>query len=244
MKPHLFIFGFSFFLFACNDQTVRKQNFDVHGIDVSHYQKEIDWEKVAEQDIHFAFIKASEGETYKDSFFCENWMEMKAAGIKRGAYHFFRPTLSAEMQAANFIEIAELGDGDIAPVLDIEVTDNVSSEELRSQVDIWLQIVEDHFKMKPIIYTYQNFFNDHLAGHYNDYPVWVARYSSWRNPRLSANQNWQFWQYGNRGVLQGIDGPVDFNVFKGTREELENYCLVRPEPLLEPPPADLVVVNP
>ena len=244
MKFYLFILGFSFFFFACNEQTVRKQSFDVHGIDVSHYQKEIDWEKVAEQDIQFAFIKATEGETYKDSFFCENWAGLKAAGIKRGAYHFFHPSLSAEMQAANFIEMAELGDGDIAPVLDVEVTGNISPEKLRARVDIWLRIVEGHFKIKPIIYTYQNFFNDYLAGHYDDYPVWVARYSSWRNPRLTANQKWQFWQYGNKGILQGIDGPVDFNVFKGTVKELENFCLVRPEPLYEPLPEDVAAINP
>ena len=121
-RPALLL-GFSLFFFACNEQTVRKQGFGLHGIDVSHYQKKIDWGKVAAQDVHFAFIKATEGETYKDSFFCENWASIKAAGIKRGAYHFFRPTLSAEMQATNFIEMTELGNGDIAPVLDVEVAD-------------------------------------------------------------------------------------------------------------------------
>ncbi len=244
MKPFLIMLGFSLFFSACNEQTIRKKDYSVHGIDVSHYQKKIDWDKVASQDIQFAFIKATEGETYKDSFFCENWVKMKAAGIKRGAYHFFRPTLSAEMQAANFIEMAELGDGDFAPVLDLEVTDNVSPEVLRAQVDRWLHIVENHFKIKPIIYTYQNFFNDHLAGHYEGYPIWIARYTSWRKPRLYSNQNWHFWQYGNRGRLQGIEGPVDFNVFQGSVEELEDFCLVRPKPLFSAPADDLVAVNP
>ena len=248
MKSYRFILmGLPFLLFGCNEQTNRRQGFDVHGIDVSHYQKDINWEKVAAQDIHFAFIKATEGETYKDSFFCENWVEMKAAGIKRGAYHFFRPTLSAAMQAENFIEMTELGDGDIVPVLDVEVTDGVAPEELRAQVDIWMSIVENHFKAKPILYTYQNFFNDNLAGHFNDYPVWVARYSAWRKPCLHTKEGWQFWQYGNRGKLKGIDGPVDFNVFKGSADDLESLCLVRPEPLFDPPPAkatDMVAANP
>jgi lysozyme len=246
MKPYLIILGFSLFFFACKEQTERKHDFSVHGIDVSHYQKKIDWKKVADQDIQFAFIKATEGETYKDSFFCENWMEMKAANIKRGAYHFFRPTLSPELQAINFIETAELGHGDFYPVIDLEVTDEVSSEELREKVNIWLSIIEGHYKVKPIIYTYQNFFNDHLAGYYKDYPIWIARYTSWWKPRLCAGQDWQFWQYGNRGRLQGIDGNVDFNVFHGTSEELENYCIVRPEPLFIPPPVseELVAANP
>ena len=249
MKPNnlIYLLGFLIILTACNEQTVRKQGYEVHGIDVSHYQKEINWEKVASQDIQFAFIKATEGETYKDTFFCENWSGMKAANIKRGAYHFFRPTLSAELQAANFIETAELGHGDFAPVLDIEVTDGVSQQELLEKIDTWLTLVENHFKVKPIIYTYQKFFNKHLADRYDDHPIWIARYSSWRNPNLSSDQEWQFWQYGNKGKLRGINGPVDFNIFKGTKDELEQFCLIRPAPMFDPPPAptsELVATNP
>ena len=169
---------------------------------------------------------------------------MEEANIKKGAYHFFRPTLSPELQASNFIETTELSHGDFVPVLDLEVTDDVTSEELREKVDIWLTIIENHYRVRPIIYTYQNFFNDHLAGFYNEYPIWVARYTSWRKPRLRANQDWQFWQYGNRGRLHGIDGPVDFNVFQGALEELENFCIVRPKPLYNPPANNLVAANP
>lgn len=247
MKPYLILMGFALFMFACDGPTDRKQGFEVHGIDVSHYQKKVDWKRVASQGIDFAFIKATEGETYKDSFFCENWAGMKAAGVKRGAYHFFRPTLSAEAQAINFIEMADLRNGDFVPVLDVEVIDGVSPEKFLQQMDEWLLIVEDHFKVKPIIYTYQNFYNKHLAGHYEGYPVWIARYSSWRKPRLRANQDWQFWQYGNKGQLAGINGPVDFNVFNGTKNDLDSFSIVRPEPLFNPPPSssdDLMVVSP
>ena len=237
---HLAIFGTIFFFFACNETTVRKGSFEVHGVDVSHHQKRIDWEKVAAQGIHFAFIKATEGETFKDSFFCKNWAAIKAAGIKRGAYHFFRPTLSPHLQAENFIEMTELGHGDIVPVLDVEVTDGISSEQLRKRVDVWLSVVENHFRVKPILYTYQKFFNKHFAGHYTDYPIWIARYSSWRRPCLKGGQKWQFWQYGNNGRLEGIDGPVDFNVFAGTTDQLNDFCIARPMPLLDPNDESLV----
>lgn len=227
-------------LSSCNDQTVRKQGFEVHGIDVSHYQQQVDWETVATQGVQFAFVKATEGLTHQDTLFCENWDAMKMAGIKRGAYHFFRPTISAEQQAYNFIDRAELGHGDLAPVLDVEVLDGVSPEELCNSMKTWLRIVENHFKVPAIIYSNQNFYNDHLAGHFQGHPVWVARYSSWFKPSLDIDQDWQFWQYGNRGQLKGIMGNVDFNVFRGSMDELELLCLVRPEPLFEPPVEDTV----
>lgn len=243
----LIILGIISILMACNEQTVRKHKYEVHGIDVSHYQRAIDWEKVAAQDIHFGFIKATEGESFKDSFYCENWAAMKAAGVKRGAYHFFRPSLSANLQAANYIETTEFEHGDFVPVLDIELLDNIPPQEMRSSVKEWLQIVEDHYRVKPILYTYQKFYNKHLSGHFHDYPIWIARYSSWRKPNLYGNQEWAFWQYGNRGNLNGIDGPVDFNVFAGSESELNTHCFVRPEPLFDPPPEpaiDIASANP
>ncbi len=243
-KRHLILPGIFFLLFACNEQTVRKQGFEVHGIDVSHYQKHIDWPAIAAQDIQFAFVKASEGETMQDSIFCKNWFEMDEAGIKRGAYHFFRPTISAETQAWNFLGTVSLENGDLAPVLDVEVMDGVDAETLRKGVKTWLQVVENFYKIKPIIYSNQKFYNKYLAGHFTSYPIWVARYSSWRKPVLATGHNWHFWQYGNRGRLQGIDGDVDFNVFYGSREELENFCLKRPDPLFIPAEAEAVVANP
>ena len=244
MRRHLILLCISVALLACNEQTTRRTDYSIHGIDVSHYQKHIDWKSVATQGIHFAFIKATEGETYRDSLFCKNWMEIKEAGIKRGAYHFFRPTVPAEAQVRNFIEWIELGHGDLAPVLDVEVTDGVSEEALREGVKTWLHLVESTYKIKPVIYTNQKFFNRYLAGHFQGYPVWIARYNSLFKPDLEAGHEWKFWQYGNRGRLEGINGNVDFNVFRGTYEELETLCLNRPEPLIDSSKVDVVSANP
>lgn len=216
---------FLFLLFSCNNTTTRLDTFDVHGIDISRYQSIINWEKIWEQDIHFAFAKATEGKEHKDTTFQRNWLEMKRVGIKRGAYHFFRPTISATVQAQNFIKFVDIEGGDLPPVLDVEVTDGVSKTELLDGIRAWLFQVEINYDIKPIIYTNQDFFNEYIAGHFEDYPIWIARYSSWRKPRLDSNQKWHFWQYGNKGKLEGIEGNVDFNVFKGSLNELEELCL-------------------
>lgn len=243
-KRYLILLGILPMFFACDKQTVRKEGFEVHGIDVSHYQKHIDWTAIAAQDIQFAFVKATEGETMRDTLFCKNWFEIKDAGIKRGAYHFYRPGISPEKQAVNFLSTTYLEHGDLAPVLDVEVTDGASAADIQQGVQTWLTMVGDFYKIRPIIYTNQKFFNKYLAGYFTDYPIWIARYSSRKVPELEAGHDWHFWQYGNRGRLHGIHGDVDFNVFQGGLEQLENFCLKRPEPLFIPAESDAVVTNP
>lgn len=210
-------------LAGCELPTARMSGYAVHGIDVSHYQSRIDWPEVAAQDIHFAFIKASEGMSLADSLFLTNWEAAKAAGIKRGAYHFFRPGTPVYEQLANFKMAVKLEIGDLPPVLDVEVFDEESMPKVKliSEVLTWLYLAEIHYGVKPILYTNLKFYNKYLAGHFDEYPLWVARYSS-RVPSLACGRDWQFWQYGNRGELDGIRGPVDFNIFKGSIRELDS----------------------
>lgn len=197
----------------------------VHGIDVSHHQKIISWQTVAQQGVHFAFVKATEGESFKDSLFCRNWSEIKKAGIVRGAYHFFRPYIDAQKQAENFIERVHLENGDMAPVLDVEITDGMQRQAIIEGMNNWLQKIEKYYGIRPIIYSNQNFFNKYLKGSFQDYPIWIARYSHWRYPSMMTEQNWDFWQYGNKGILAGVVGYVDFNVFRGNESEFQKFII-------------------
>jgi len=226
----LTLVGLSIFAYGCESDTTRMPGYEVHGIDVSHYQADIDWNAVASQGVQFAFVKASEGMTLNDTLFCDNWSELKAAGIRRGAYHFFRPKTPSFEQAMNFHTAVRLEPGDLPPVLDVEVLDGVSKVELVSSVLTWLYLIEIHYGVKPILYTNLKFYNKYLAGHFEEYPLWVARYSR-REPAPAGGRDWQFWQYGNRGRLHGIDGPVDFNVFQGDKGQLDSLCYY-PAPVL------------
>ena len=221
MRHYLFIFSFLLLgLYSCDTETLRIEKFDAHGIDVSHYQGQIDWQKIKEQDIHFAFVKVTEGGDFEDSLFCQNWEEIKKVGLKRGAYHFFRPKVDVNTQIANFIDNVKLQSGDFPPVLDVEVFDGVSKIQLINAMHKWLSAIEINYNIKPIIYSNLKFYNKNLAGHFNDYPLWIARYNT-REPRLADNRTWHFWQYGNKGKIDGINGFVDFNVFSGTLEDLD-----------------------
>jgi len=211
------------FLLVIISCTHDADQYRIHGIDVSHYQKIIDWETVAKQEkVHFAFIKATESVDYQDSIFKKNWKEAKQAGLIRGAYHFFRPTVSVEWQIKNFTEQVQLEKGDLPPVLDIEDFGHVTMPVLIERVRIWLLFIEAHYKVRPIIYASLNVYQRSLQGAFPDYPVWIARYNR-RHPPL--NTDWLFWQYSDQTTINGIVGKVDKNVFVGSLSELKALCL-------------------
>lgn len=204
--------------------TPRLDRYAVHGIDVSHYQARIDWEAIANQPIDFAFVKATEGATFTDSLFIQNWAALQQHGIRRGAYHFFRPGVPPGIQARHFAGTVRLEPGDLPPVLDVEIMGDLPKMELVRRIQIWLDMVEHHFGTKPIIYTNLHFYNRNLAGYFSAYPLWIARYHG-KEPTLACGRDWHFWQYGKHGRLTGITGHVDFNVFSGTLQALDSLCL-------------------
>ena len=201
------------------------KGYNLHGIDVSRYQKTINWKAVKEMEaqrirLKFAFIKATEGEGIVDPQFRRNWLHAEEVNIPRGAYHFFIASRDAEIQAKNFIRIVKLKKGDLPPVLDVEVLNAVSVPQLQAGVLKWLRIVEDHYGVKPIIYSSANFYKYHLGEKFDQYPLWVAHYGPKKRPRI--HRQWTFWQHSETGRVNGIKAPVDFNVFYGDSLDLEN----------------------
>ncbi len=193
-------------------------DYSIHGIDVSRYQNKINWplvQKMKSRDVKlgFAFIKATEGTSLTDVQFNRNWRKSREAGLARGAYHFFRANKDAASQARNFIKSVTLLPGDLPPVLDVETLDNTSAIDFQEKVALWLTLVEQHYQVKPIIYTNAAFYNRHLHPRFSDYKLWVAHYKERNQPRV--NNNWIFWQHNEGGRVNGIQSFVDFNVFKG-----------------------------
>jgi lysozyme len=194
------------------------ENFEIHGIDVSRYQKSINWKMVRDMQslevkLGFAFMKATEGSSLTDAQFARNWRKSREAGIARGAYHFFRANTDAAAQARHFIKTVTLLPGDLPPVLDVESLHNTPVLEMQDKVALWLHLVEQHYKVKPILYTNASFYNNNLHPRFADYPLWVAHYKERKKPRV--NRDWIFWQHSESGRVNGINHFVDFNVFKG-----------------------------
>ena len=183
------------------------------GIDISHHQGCINWGQVAtinkKDSIRFVFMKATEGAFHIDTRFSYNWEEARKKGLKRGAYHFYNPNMNSTLQANHFINTVELGAGDLPPVLDIERASTIQSNaKLVAGLKNWLRIVEDHYGVKPIVYSGSSFYHNHLFSDLSDYPLWVANYNKYANP---TNYPWHIWQFTEKGRVDGIEGRVDVN---------------------------------
>ena len=204
--------------------------YEVRGIDISHYQRSVNWSKLQDGElagnkVSFVIMKATEGTTIFDKTFNDNFYQARKYSFIRGAYHCFIPGTSAKKQAEYFLSQVHLVPGDLPPVLDIEKSGGVSVAELRKEVREWLEIVGNHYGTKPIIYTYYSFKRDFLnTEEFNDYPFWIAHYYK---DKLEYNGNWMMWQYTDCGRVDGVDGRVDCNVFNGTYEDLQGMCITK-----------------
>jgi lysozyme len=204
------------------------ESYSIHGIDVSKYQDMISWEAVKSMKIKniqlgFAFIKATEGIGNTDPQFGRNWKKSKSNSIVRGAYHFFIASKDGKMQAENFIDKVELEAGDFPPVLDIEQLNGTTTAELRKEAKEWLNVVENYYHVKPIIYTNVDFYNRNLGSEFDSYPLWIAHYYQPQQPSIS--RGWLFWQHSDEGRVNGITTPVDFNVFNGDSHEFKSLLI-------------------
>ena len=204
------------------------EGYDIRGIDISHHQGKIDWEKlskahIGQEPISFVFIKATEGKTLCDDNFKDNFEDAREHGFIRGAYHYFLPYVPARLQAKNFLSNVHLEGGDLPPVLDIEEAGNLSVEQVRQAAREWLAEVQKVYDAPPIIYTYYKFKQKYLdTEEFNWYPYWIAHYYV---RKIQYKGEWKFWQHTDCGHLPGIKGEVDLNVYNGSMYDLRRHCI-------------------
>jgi len=202
--------------------------YKVHGLDISHYQGNIDWfelrqNRLTKFPIHFIFMKATEGGDHTDSTFVRNFNKAYEHGFIRGAYHFFSPNTDPMKQADFFIRTVDLKPGDLPPVLDIEVRGKKKKEELQAALKIWLKRIESHYGVKPIIYASYKFKMNYLSDSvFNTYPYWIAHYYV---DSVRYEGKWDFWQHTDIGQVPGIQVDVDLNVYNGAIEELQRLTI-------------------
>lgn len=213
----------------------------MYGIDVSHFQEEIKWDRVGKiwynpwtsrinikkgtsyKDIKFAIAKATEGSNgkYDDEYYDKNYQAIRKTSMKLGAYHVLTPGGRFEDQARQFIKKCKLGKGDIRPILDIEADISLKGDDLKNAVKMWVGIVEKYYGCKPIIYTSTVLYNKAFDNEeFREYDFWIAQYY---NPLLTVKA--AMWQFTSRGEIDGVDGKVDINVLPNGEKTLEHLLI-------------------
>jgi GH25 family lysozyme M1 (1,4-beta-N-acetylmuramidase)/acylphosphatase len=202
----------------------------VYGVDVSSYQgSSINWGAVRAAGRVFGFAKASEGTGFTDGSFPHNWSGMRAAGVLRGAYHFFRPSIDPTAQADHFVDVINanggLKPGDLPPVADVEVSDNVGAATVIARLHTFLDRVQARTGRTPMIYTANFFWGSYLGNpNFTQYPLWVANYGPSCPYLPNAWGDWKFWQYTDAAGVSGIPGGVDGDEFNGTLADLQAWA--------------------
>jgi len=216
----------------------------VQGVDISTFDGKIDWKAVREAGIEFVYIKATEGiqqdanHTARTAYFRSNWRKTLTKSLLRGAYHFFRDNLDSELQAETFVQALQdaggLKDSDLPPVLDVETNDGADSPTRVLRVHRCLAKIKDKLGIRPLLYTYRSFWDDHMDDSFGEYPLWLAAYGNDKPvgpsvpdrpaPALPKGFNdFVIWQYAEFGTVAGMNSGVDLNLFRGSRDELVQF---------------------
>lgn len=196
----------------------------VQGVDVSWHQGAIDWRTLAADEIAFAYIKATEGGDHVDERFAFNWREAAAAGLYRGAYHFFTLCQPGARQAANFIAVVPREAGALPAAVDLEhmgpCRQGPTMTDIVGEARIFMDALEAHYGVRPIIYTTREFHDAYLRDVTGE-RFWIRSIGV---PPRFRERDWIIWQHHNRGHKRGVSGPIDLNAFRGDLAALARFA--------------------
>ncbi len=205
-----------------------QNDYPVRGVDLSSYQGYVDWDILSAQNIRFAFIKATEGSSFVDPRFKDNWASAAETDLRIGAYHFFSFESSGEKQAELFCNTVSSVNNMLPPVIDVEYYGKFSSNKdidipaVKKELRMLVDVLTAEYGMKPIIYADSSTYKTIIRKDFDDCDLWFRSvYTS-----VPSGITWKFWQYSNRHVLKGYDGKeryIDMNAFAGNIEEFEKY---------------------
>ena len=184
------------------------------GVDISSYQGDVDMQRLKEQGVEFAYIKATEGGEYKDAKFAMNWAEAEKVGLPVGAYHFFTYNDTGRKQAENFIKtVGKYERGRLIPAVDMELSKEQKAnppekEDVVAALKVFVATIEEEYSVKPMIYATKDFYEKYLKDDFAGYLRWV-RSVLWP-VYIEAGGDWAMWQYDDHGKLDGYKGKEEF----------------------------------
>lgn len=198
---------------------VAEGEFEVYGLDLSAHNGDVNFAKVKDEGYTFVILKASEGSTFKDGRFEENYTEAVENRLYVGAYHFFRFDVDGIVQAHNFMEALDGKDLSLPVAIDLEEygnpreIDDVVVRRLHDMID---ELTVNEYPV--MIYTNKDGYERFVRGNFDDYPLWLCSFV-----RPPADMEWTLWQYSHWGESEATDGDVDLNIFFGNASQWEQW---------------------
>lgn len=192
------------------------EEYPVMGIDLSAHNGKVDFEAVYADSVSFVYLKATEGASFHDSAFEHNYTAAKAVeGLAVGAYHFFRFDVNGTLQARNFLSAVEGKSFDMPLAIDVEEHGNpdTSTDVIVKRLQEMINCLESE-GIQPIIYTNLDGYHRIYKDNFNDYPLWISRFT-----KPDEDIDWSIWQFSHWGDVAGTNGEVDLNVFSGKRTD-------------------------
>ncbi len=221
--------GYFFYKKSTANTFNESQKYQVKGVDVSHHNPILDWAEVKRQNIHFTYIKATEGITHDDRNYPYNYKLAKENNIKTGSYHFYNFGISGREQAKHFIRVAECQSGDLIPAIDVEHSpanpyskDPIFVKSVVKELKVMENEMYEHYGVHPIIYTNTDCYKLYINNSFPNNPIWI---SSLNKEPSDDIKNWIIWQFTHTGELDGIVGDLDLNYFRHPFDELQKLQL-------------------
>ncbi|MFT8319966.1 MAG: GH25 family lysozyme [Bacillus sp. (in: firmicutes)] len=205
------------------------KSYSVKGVDVATYQGEINWSTLEQQELTFAFIKATEGSKFVDDYFFSNWKNASQTKLRIGAYHFFSYDSEGKTQAENFIKTVPWEKNTLPPVIDVEFYGDKEKNppnpvQVEKELKDMIQILEEHYDKQVILYATEKAYNLYIKNRFDNCDIWIR--NVYKKPALTDKRKWTFWQYADKGQLAGYNGKekfIDLNVFNGNEKEFAEY---------------------
>lgn len=216
-------------VFHSFDDSPYSDAYFVRGVDVSHHNSFINWNRLREEDVTFAYLKATEGTTHIDRDYLRNYKLAREAGLKVGTYHFYTFAMDGEAQAQHFIRHAQVYTGDMLPAIDVEhsaINKPAAGKEARKRVVDELKVLEnklfEYYGKHPVIYTNKNCYRIYIDGNFPHNPLWICDLHS---PPDEASDKWVIWQFSHTGNIPGVDGDVDLNFYRHSFVDFRNLLM-------------------
>ena len=210
--------------FVPNGITVDKGKFPITGIDVSAHTGKINFSEISKQKIDFVFLKATEGKSFVDPTFEENYRNASSHGLKVGFYHFFRFNKDGTAQAENFLRRIKGKKTTLPLVIDVEEWGNgnllnKSTDNVIREIRAFITTVEKKSGKKVMVYSNESSYKKYIRGRFDKNDLWICSFS--KSPKVG--KKWTLWQHSHKGTLVGANGWIDINTFNGNRKEWSNY---------------------